>query len=61
MSTYDSREREPDYPWSSTGSGLRMTWRMTREGLCMHWTLESPDAQPVAQTDGILQTLFEAA
>jgi hypothetical protein len=61
MSTNDSREREPDYPWSSTGSGLRMTWRMTHGGLCMRWTLESSDSLPVALLDGIQHVLIEAA
>jgi hypothetical protein len=60
MSNYSSRERDTKYPWSSV-SQLRMTWRMTHEGLRMRWILESAESQPTVAIHGIQQTFFDAA
>jgi hypothetical protein len=61
MSNFESSKRDNDYPWSVTGSGLRMTWRMTQEGLCMRWTLESAGVQQIVLIDGSQPPFFEAA
>ena len=60
MSTIESSKHEYEYPWSATGSGLRMTWRMTREGLSMRWTLETSEWQP-GIIEGNQQPFFDAA